>query len=59
LCGKKRIEKAYYKLMFEDPSFHNFVHEHFYRLDKLLTKHKQLSKEELRFLDMLRNESLL
>jgi len=59
LTPKKRIEKAYMKLLFSDDTLHQFVRENFYRLDKFVTKHDALSKEELRFLDMLREEELL
>lgn len=59
LTNKKRVDKAYMKLLFEDSTLHEYIKEEFYRLSKHQTKHDKLSKEELLFLDMLLYEDLL
>jgi hypothetical protein len=59
LTNKKRVDKAYLKLLFEDATLHEFIRSDFYRISKHQAKHKKLTREELMFLDMLLDEELL
>lgn len=53
ISNKSSLVKAYIELMFKDRTLHDYFIKNVNKLNKIETKYKQLSKNELKFLDML------
>ncbi|MBU1094344.1 MAG: DUF4011 domain-containing protein [Firmicutes bacterium] len=59
LTKKKSFNRKYFRLLLTDGRLHKYVHENLNNLDKLKTKHEQLTENEVKFLDMLLHHPLV
>ena len=59
LTKKKSLNRKYLKMLLSDAKLHHYVNENIKKLDKLKTKHEQLTESEVKFLNMLLHHPLL
>ncbi len=59
LTKKKSLNRKYFKMLLSDGKLHNYVFENIKKLDKLKTKHAQLTENDIKFLNMLLHHPLL
>ncbi len=59
LTKKKALNKKYFKILLNDDSLHQYLYQNLSNLEKLKTKHEQLTENEVKFLDMLLHHPLV
>ncbi len=59
ISNKSSIVKSYIDLLFKDQTLHNYFLDNINKLNKIETKYKQLTKNEVKFLDMLIHHPLV